>query len=70
MASVHISLANRINSGVFKVNISASNRKIPPLATYVVPPAFDYCEFWAADCDDNGEINVCDVQIGINKALE
>jgi hypothetical protein len=35
-----------------------------------VPPAFDYCEFWAADCDDNGGINVCDVQIGINKAME
>jgi len=35
-----------------------------------VPPAFDYYEFWAADCDDNGDINVCDVQIGINKAME
>lgn len=70
MVGVHISLAKRRNSGVAKVYITVSNRKIPPSATYVVLPAFDYCEFWAADCDDNREINVCDVQIGINKALE
>jgi len=35
-----------------------------------IPPILTDCEFWAADCNNNGEINVCDVQIGINKVLE
>jgi hypothetical protein len=54
------------NNGTFE---SADVQRVINIILEVPPPATDY-ESWAADLDDNENIDICDVQLAINKFLE